>query len=207
MEMKLLSKVLTVFVFIISALVLGVYLLKRTVPNLTEVTKCSVDSDCVLFGKTGDCNCGCYLKGNLPTDSGGECFCQAPENCKCLNGKCEGVFESQTDINSFEDCINAGNPAMESYPRQCRTQNGETFTEALDNICNGMSLEEAKEIAEMSECDDDFREIYTCNEITKTWWLDLDLEKEGCNPACVIFTETGEAEINWRCTGLMAPEI
>jgi hypothetical protein len=23
-------------------------------------------------------------------------------------------------ISTFEDCINAGNPAMESWPRQCR---------------------------------------------------------------------------------------
>lgn len=24
------------------------------------------------------------------------------------------------NINNFEDCVNAGNPVMESYPRQCR---------------------------------------------------------------------------------------
>ena len=34
------------------------------------------------------------------------------------------------EINSFEDCINAGNPAMESYPRQCMA-NGKTFVEDI----------------------------------------------------------------------------
>lgn len=43
-----------------------------------------------------------------------------------------------------------------------------------------------------------------CNEITGTWWIDLDVEDaEGCNPACVINVVTNQAEINWRCTGLL----
>lgn len=36
-------------------------------------------------------------------------------------------------ITDFESCIKAGNPAMESYPRQCRDQNSDrTFTEVID---------------------------------------------------------------------------
>ena len=35
-----------------------------------------------------------------------------------------------TQIDSFEECIEAGNPVQESYPRQC-TANGETFTENI----------------------------------------------------------------------------
>ncbi|MFZ5365294.1 MAG: hypothetical protein ACOZBH_03845 [Patescibacteria group bacterium] len=43
------------------------------------------------------------------------------------------------------------------------------------------------------------------NENTKTWWFDanLNVSKEGCNPACVVSEETKTAEINWRCTGLI----
>jgi len=46
------------------------------------------------------------------------------------------------------------------------------------------------------------------NENSKTWWFDANLnsEKDGCNPACVVFEETKTAEINWRCTGLIIPE-
>jgi len=66
-----------------------------------------------------------------------------------------------------------------------------------------LSLSEAKDIALLSECGDKLKETYICNEITGTWWINLDIEKEGCNPACVISVETKTAEINWRCTGLL----
>lgn len=46
------------------------------------------------------------------------------------------------------------------------------------------------------------------NENSKTWWFDANLNatKEGCNPACVVSEDTGLAEINWRCTGLIVPK-
>jgi hypothetical protein len=38
-------------------------------------------------------------------------------------------------ITSFDECIAAGNPAMESYPRQCRDPlTGRTFTEKTDDF-------------------------------------------------------------------------
>lgn len=45
------------------------------------------------------------------------------------------------------------------------------------------------------------------NENSKTWWFDANLNatQDGCNPACVVWEETQTAEINWRCTGLIAP--
>jgi len=44
------------------------------------------------------------------------------------------------DVNDFESCINAGNPAMESYPRQCR-DGGDTFVEVVDG-CGQFENEE-----------------------------------------------------------------
>lgn len=42
------------------------------------------------------------------------------------------VNDTQTsDINSFEECVAAGNPVMESYPRQCRAGN-RTFVSLVD---------------------------------------------------------------------------
>jgi len=35
------------------------------------------------------------------------------------------------EITNFEECANAGYPIMESYPRQCRTPDGQTFTEVV----------------------------------------------------------------------------
>jgi len=86
-------------VFVLAAIVGGGVLwcaTKQEIPSTqlpTAKKECVNDDDCVVFGKTGDCNCGCYNKNNLPSGTGGECFCAAPTSCKCVNGKCEGVFE------------------------------------------------------------------------------------------------------------------
>ena len=42
------------------------------------------------------------------------------------------VTKKDSNITSFEECVAAGNPVMESYPRQCRA-NGQTFVEEVDD--------------------------------------------------------------------------
>lgn len=44
------------------------------------------------------------------------------------------LFGPVSKISSFEDCVNAGYPIMESYPRQCKTPDGRTFTEIIPPI-------------------------------------------------------------------------
>jgi len=68
-----------------------------------------------------------------------------------------------------------------------------------------LSLAEAISIAMNSDCvkQGRLKEKYFCNEITGTWWIDLNLKKKGCNPACVVDIVIKQAEINWRCTGLI----
>jgi len=39
--------------------------------------------------------------------------------------------KSVPQVMSFEDCAKAGYPVMESYPRQCKTPDGRTYTEEL----------------------------------------------------------------------------
>ena len=39
----------------------------------------------------------------------------------------------ESSIESFEDCVEAGNPVMESYPRQCKTSDGRNFVEEIDS--------------------------------------------------------------------------
>lgn len=41
--------------------------------------------------------------------------------------------EAYTEVSSFEECVAAGNPVMESYPRQCRSEAGQVFTEEIGN--------------------------------------------------------------------------
>ena len=126
---------------------------------------CVYDSDCVVFGETGDCNSGCYNKDNLPSGTGGECFRSAPIGCKCVNDKCEGIFEGE------------------------------------------MSYSEARQIAEQSECveEGDLTEHARFSG-TNNWEIDLEpfIEKEGCNPVCVVNPIERTAEINWRCTGVLS---
>lgn len=37
-------------------------------------------------------------------------------------------------INNFDECVAAGNPIMESFPAQCRTEDGRTFTQDIGNM-------------------------------------------------------------------------
>ncbi|MBU0662471.1 hypothetical protein KKH30_01365 [Candidatus Micrarchaeota archaeon] len=134
--------------------------------------------------------------------SAGYTWCE--EKGKCLREWEEACTEEGgATVTNFDECIAAGNPAMESYPRKC-SANGETFTESLAGV---MSEEEARGIAEASSCaaEGTLKENAFYNDSTNTWWIDLEPNEanEGCNPACVVSVVSGEAEINWRCTGLL----
>ena len=119
--------------------------------------------------------------------------------------------EEKATITNFEECVAAGNPIMESYPRQCRAGD-KTFVEEIEVTEPELTYEEALLIAQDSECTEKgtLTDTYIYNEFTKTWWIDLEMkpqfENELCNPACVVNEETKTAEINWRCTGALPPE-
>jgi hypothetical protein len=40
--------------------------------------------------------------------------------------------DKQMSIYSFDDCVAAGNPMMESYPEQCRTKDGRLFVRPVN---------------------------------------------------------------------------
>ena len=64
-----------------------------------------------------------------------------------------------------------------------------------------MNFEEAKKIALNSDCitKGNLKETHSCNQNSGTWWIDLNIDKKGCSPACVINIESRKAEVNWRC--------
>jgi hypothetical protein len=136
------------------------------------------------------------------------------------------IGDTSVEITNFDECVAAGNPVMESLPRQC-SANGQTFTEEIGinpnderilpvgcddvpNPENGMTKEDAILKYLGSECQEKayLKEGCMYNENSKTWWFNLDAKPEYvnplCSPACVI-DENGNAEINWRCTGAMPP--
>lgn len=59
-------------------------------------------------------------------------------NCKCF--KKEEPITPPLLINSFEECIAAGYPALESYPQQCMTPDGKTFFEDIGNELEKLDL-------------------------------------------------------------------
>ncbi|MFH1589706.1 MAG: Kazal-type serine protease inhibitor family protein [archaeon] len=70
-----------------------------------------------------------------------------------------------------------------------------------------LSEEEARLIAE-EKCDGVLQEGEgNYNHNSKTWWFGITPTEEhpNCNPACVVWVETGEAEINWMCLGALPP--
>ncbi len=115
---------------------------------------------------------------------------------------CQYGIEAPTDesmnISNFEECINAGNPAMESYPRQCRA-NGQTFIEnielptdkpldlvRIESECTqggGNWLAEYKECEYLSKewCDENGGEFKECESACRN-----DPEAEICTMQCVI---------------------
>ena len=148
----------------------------------SDVNKACTDSGGVV--KTAMC---CNSASDYPnTCLIGACGC-SPDNshevktCDCGEGKC---FDGSS-------CV-----ATESIEETCAAPTGESMT-----------VDEARDIATASDCmmNATLKETYFCNENTGTWWFDLNLEKEGCNPACVVNVVTKQAEINWRCTGLIVP--
>lgn len=53
--------------------------------------------------------------------------------CAIVSKPDETSIDNNDSINSFEECIAAGYPAMESYPRQCKTPDEKSFTEYIGN--------------------------------------------------------------------------
>ena len=104
---------------------------------LVTLTACSVQNDSkhictnddkihMACSKQLDPVCG----NNGKTYSNGCMACASREIDSYEQGACK-----ENPITNFRECIAAGNPAMESHPRQCRDPDSDkTFTEIIDQI-------------------------------------------------------------------------
>lgn len=116
----------------------------------------------------------------------------------------QAVQPEQPVVTNFEECAAAGNPIMESYPRQCRSENGLLFVEEIPREPISLAEAEARLIAER-ECIKGGEALspgaYNAN--TKAWWFDANLNamREGCSSVCIVSEETRAAELSWRCSG------
>lgn len=92
---------------------------------------------------------------------------------------------SKPAITNFEECAAAGNPIMESYPRQCRAD-GQTFVEQIKN--------EPTSSREIS-CDPSQRNAEVCAEIYAPVCATVEIQciRAPCNPIKETFGNSCEA--------------
>jgi hypothetical protein len=157
------------------------------VMNISEAIALAQSSDCVSKGVLTDetlCNSD---TGNwwidLEVDGAGDCSPACVVNVETsdveINWRCLGVIPSTVNITEG-DCI-------------ARTGEVMNLSEALDIVLDSRCLREGTISGD-----------YSCNSVTGTWWIKLNVpDKESCNPACVVNMATREAEINWRCLGVI----
>ena len=99
-------------------------------------------ADCLSFDPE-ECPNQCVVCSPCPECS--SISCQTEEFCENLGinrnwyENIKKRLEENKDINSFEDCVRAGNPVLESYPQQC-VADGRTFIEYIGNELEKMDL-------------------------------------------------------------------
>ncbi|MBT4120503.1 MAG: hypothetical protein HOA57_03095 [Candidatus Magasanikbacteria bacterium] len=101
--------------------------------NLPEESKlCALDVIIEDVEVCGKINVVCITTPCDPVDEtfANRCAAEDAGAFDIVDGSCED--QNLNEVNSFEDCIKAGNPAMESYPRQCR-HGDKGFTENIGN--------------------------------------------------------------------------
>lgn len=183
-----------------------------------------VEASCTGSGGTVSAAPCCLSAGDFPdTCAIGACGC-GPGNthsvkfCQCGEGNC-------FDGNS---CVPLQQPGQQvvggdTDSHGCKPSAGYTWCDPLQKClrlweenctANGstMSLNDAVKIAGNSDCVANASLTTTAiyNPNSKTWWIDLLMNpgagNDMCHPACVVYEDTGKAEINWRCTGAIIPQ-
>ena len=106
------------------------------------------------------------------------------------------VDKTPVSIESFNDCVLAGNPVKESYPRQC-TVDGKTFIEdvsAVEDIENNIEDVEIKCTPEQKQAD-------VCTQVYQPVCASVRVEciKAPCNPIKQTFSN--------QCTACSAPRV
>ena len=165
--------------------------------------------DDVTYGN----GCTACSSGNIDSYAEGECT----EIVRSINELCEDAAGTWVDSAmecehvSEETCAELGGRFNECGSACRNDPDAQICTMQCVPFCSlnpveSLILEDALAIAEASDCmtegtltGDSFH-----NDNSMTWWFDMEVEgNENCAPACVVWDETGETEINWRCTGAL----
>lgn len=124
--------------------------------------------------------------------------------------------DEDTWICQYGQWVKHGNPSSPKPEGGCGPVIVEKAKDQLEDssVCyspdgSGMNYAVANEKAQLGCKDGKLQENHFCNSSTGTWWIDFipDSPKDGCSPACVVVVDSGETEINWRCTGMKESSI
>ena len=116
----------------------------------TPVAVTEAEKGCLASGGTVGAAVCCLSADDFPgTCLIGACGCSAENShgvktCICPRGRCFNGIACVDMIGSFEECVAAGYPVMESYPRQCRVPGGPTFTEQVPVMITAESCQDAR---------------------------------------------------------------
>jgi hypothetical protein len=118
--------------------------------------------------------------------------------------------DGKNAIDTFEKCVAAGKKVLGEKPnRRCIVDDKLAYIEIESCAAptgESMSFFDAERLFERSQCSrEGSPDKHYCNETTGTWWIDIVAYRKGCSPACVIDVVTKKTEVNWRCTGAIAP--
>ncbi|HVN65032.1 MAG TPA: hypothetical protein VMT31_00250 [Methanomicrobiales archaeon] len=97
----------------------------------------TAEAGCLASGGTVGAGTCCLSSDDFPGSCAiGACGCSAENShavktCTCPAGKCFNGTACVMQIGNFGECVAAGYPVMESYPRQCRVPGGPTFVEEI----------------------------------------------------------------------------
>jgi hypothetical protein len=143
--MKWVIGVLVVIVIIAA----GAVVFLAPVHGGSPVVVSQAEEGCLTSGGTvGEGLCCASVEDFPNTCLVGACACSAEfshavKTCTCPAGMCFNGTACMKVIGSFEECVAAGYPILESYPPRCSVPGGPTFTEQVPVMITEKSCQNA----------------------------------------------------------------
>jgi len=110
-------------------------------------------------------------------------------------------------VASFDDCVSAGNPVMESYPRQCQA-NGITYTEEVSPPPGPDLANELIVVASPSPNSEIQSPLTIIGQARGTWYFEASFPVELRNAeGTVIAQKPAQAKSDWMTTNFVSFEI
>lgn len=128
----------------------------------------------------------------------------------CLLSLTAGYFylETRTEVTpkaqvlSFQDCVNAGYIVMESYPRQCKTPDGRTFAEEIQQKAEYVNSSEDNIKVELPAPGNVVgKEFSVVGKARGSWYFEASFPVEVVDEnGKVLFQGPAQAEGDWMTT-------